>query len=105
MNCATIANGITNACKSINLSLPLIVRLEGELLLVSLSSCVMLLHGSSNVTTASNESDVRGSNLIKTDCKTFFFFSMSKKKKSDMYSGNCINLIQLFLLLIASLIV
>ncbi|GFR77919.1 succinate--CoA ligase [GDP-forming] subunit beta, mitochondrial [Elysia marginata] len=29
VNCATIANGITNACKSINLSLPLIVRLEG----------------------------------------------------------------------------
>ncbi|XP_050390647.1 succinate--CoA ligase [GDP-forming] subunit beta, mitochondrial [Patella vulgata] len=29
VNCATIANGITNACKSINLTLPLIVRLEG----------------------------------------------------------------------------
>ncbi|ESO94729.1 hypothetical protein LOTGIDRAFT_203895 [Lottia gigantea] len=29
VNCATIANGITNACKSINLKLPLIVRLEG----------------------------------------------------------------------------
>lgn len=29
VNCATIANGITSACKAINLSLPLIVRLEG----------------------------------------------------------------------------
>jgi len=29
VNCATIATGITNACKSINLELPLIVRLEG----------------------------------------------------------------------------
>ncbi|PVD24252.1 hypothetical protein C0Q70_14723 [Pomacea canaliculata] len=29
VNCATIARGITNACKSINLKLPLIVRLEG----------------------------------------------------------------------------
>ncbi|BFZ08676.1 hypothetical protein BsWGS_11715 [Bradybaena similaris] len=29
VNCAIIANGITNACKSINLQLPLIVRLEG----------------------------------------------------------------------------
>ncbi|XP_005110205.1 succinate--CoA ligase [GDP-forming] subunit beta, mitochondrial [Aplysia californica] len=29
VNCATIASGITNACKSINLKLPLIVRLEG----------------------------------------------------------------------------
>lgn len=29
VNCATIANGIVNACKSINLQLPLVVRLEG----------------------------------------------------------------------------
>jgi len=29
VNCATIANGIINACKSIKLSLPLVVRLEG----------------------------------------------------------------------------
>ncbi|KAK7102614.1 succinate--CoA ligase [GDP-forming] subunit beta, mitochondrial-like isoform X2 [Littorina saxatilis] len=29
VNCATIAKGITNACKSINLQLPLVVRLEG----------------------------------------------------------------------------
>ncbi|UYV72433.1 SUCLG2 [Cordylochernes scorpioides] len=29
VNCATIANGITNACKSMNLSIPLVVRLEG----------------------------------------------------------------------------
>jgi len=29
VNCATIATGITNACKSMNLTLPLIVRLEG----------------------------------------------------------------------------
>lgn len=29
VNCATIANGIINACKSINLSVPLVVRLEG----------------------------------------------------------------------------
>ncbi|KAK7489681.1 hypothetical protein BaRGS_00019076 [Batillaria attramentaria] len=29
VNCATIARGITNACKSINLKLPLVVRLEG----------------------------------------------------------------------------
>jgi len=29
VNCATIANGIVNACKSIDLKVPLIVRLEG----------------------------------------------------------------------------
>merc|ERR1712047_29986 len=29
VNCATIANGITSACKSIELEIPLIVRLEG----------------------------------------------------------------------------
>lgn len=29
VNCATIARGITNACRSINLKLPLVVRLEG----------------------------------------------------------------------------
>lgn len=29
VNCATIANGIVSACKSIKLSLPLVVRLEG----------------------------------------------------------------------------
>jgi len=29
VNCATIANGIVNACKSIKLDIPLIVRLEG----------------------------------------------------------------------------
>jgi len=29
VNCATIANGIVNACKSIDLKIPLIVRLEG----------------------------------------------------------------------------
>ena len=31
VNCATIANGIIAACKEIQLSLPLVVRLEGEL--------------------------------------------------------------------------
>ena len=29
VNCATIANGIVNACHSINLEIPLVVRLEG----------------------------------------------------------------------------
>jgi succinyl-CoA synthetase beta subunit len=29
VNCATIANGIVNACKSIDLKVPLVVRLEG----------------------------------------------------------------------------
>ncbi|QQP56012.1 Succinate--CoA ligase subunit beta_ mitochondrial [Caligus rogercresseyi] len=29
VNCATIANGVVNACKSINLNIPLVVRLEG----------------------------------------------------------------------------
>lgn len=29
VNCATIANGIVNACKSLGLSVPLVVRLEG----------------------------------------------------------------------------
>lgn len=29
VNCATIANGITSACRNINFSLPIIVRLEG----------------------------------------------------------------------------
>lgn len=30
VNCATIANGIVNASRNINLSVPLIVRLEGK---------------------------------------------------------------------------
>ena len=30
VNCATIANGIVNASKSISLDLPLVVRLEGK---------------------------------------------------------------------------
>ncbi len=29
VNCATIANGIVNACKSINVKVPLVVRLQG----------------------------------------------------------------------------
>ena len=30
VNCATIARGIVNACKTIQLELPVVVRLEGE---------------------------------------------------------------------------
>ena len=30
VNCTTIANGIIGACKEIQLSLPLVVRLEGK---------------------------------------------------------------------------
>ena len=30
VNCATIANGIIGACKEIQLSIPLVVRLEGK---------------------------------------------------------------------------
>ena len=30
VNCATIANGIIAACKEIQLSIPLVVRLEGK---------------------------------------------------------------------------
>jgi succinyl-CoA synthetase beta subunit len=30
VNCATIANGIINACRGIQLKLPLVVRLEGK---------------------------------------------------------------------------
>ena len=29
VNCATIANGIINACRNIQLRIPLVVRLEG----------------------------------------------------------------------------
>ncbi len=29
VNCATIANGVVNACKALGLHLPLVVRLEG----------------------------------------------------------------------------
>lgn len=29
VNCATIANGVVNACRKINLQVPLVVRLEG----------------------------------------------------------------------------
>ena len=36
VNCATIANGIIAACKEIQLSIPLVVRLEGALGLNSL---------------------------------------------------------------------
>jgi len=30
VNCATIANGIVNAAKSINMNVPVVVRLEGR---------------------------------------------------------------------------
>ena len=30
MDCDVIANGIVNACKQVNLSIPLVVRLEGN---------------------------------------------------------------------------
>ena len=33
VNCATIANGIVNACKSINVTVPLVVRLQGLILI------------------------------------------------------------------------
>ena len=36
VNCATIANGIIAACKEIQLSIPLVVRLEGK----SNSTCI-----------------------------------------------------------------
>ena len=36
VNCATIANGIVKACKSIGLNLPVIVRLEGRYRLMHL---------------------------------------------------------------------
>ena len=29
VDCATIANGVVNACRSIDLKIPLVVRLEG----------------------------------------------------------------------------
>ena len=35
VNCAIIANGIVNACKTIKLKVPLIVRLQGMLYLLS----------------------------------------------------------------------
>lgn len=31
VNCATVANGIISACKKIGLTVPLVVRLEGEI--------------------------------------------------------------------------
>lgn len=30
VNCATVANGIVNAARSLDLKIPLVVRLEGE---------------------------------------------------------------------------
>ena len=33
VNCATIANGIVNAAKSINMNVPVVVRLEGNAVL------------------------------------------------------------------------
>ena len=33
VNCATIANGIVNAAKSINMNVPVVVRLEGKAVL------------------------------------------------------------------------
>ena len=40
VNCATIANGIIAACKEIQLSIPLVVRLEGTVM----SMCMILLN-------------------------------------------------------------
>ena len=35
VNCATIANGIIQACKEISLKIPLIVRLEGKGIIIN----------------------------------------------------------------------
>ena len=32
VNCATIANGVTKACRDIKLKIPLVVRLQGQLI-------------------------------------------------------------------------
>ncbi|XP_041350121.1 succinate--CoA ligase [GDP-forming] subunit beta, mitochondrial-like [Gigantopelta aegis] len=42
VNCATIANGIVNACKTINLEIPLVVRLEGT----NVDEAKIILHNS-----------------------------------------------------------
>ncbi|XP_067683697.1 succinate--CoA ligase [GDP-forming] subunit beta, mitochondrial-like [Haliotis asinina] len=53
VNCATIANGITNACRTINLSLPLIVRLEGT----NVEEAKKILRESNLPITAANDLD------------------------------------------------
>ena len=45
VNCATIANGIIAACKEIQLSIPLVVRLEGEQGYNSYNNIIMLSGG------------------------------------------------------------
>ena len=44
VNCATVANGIVNAARSINITIPIIVRLEGDhaVTIVSLSLSLSL---------------------------------------------------------------
>ena len=42
VNCATIANGIVKACKSIGLNLPVVVRLEGMYHFVHLPPLIQL---------------------------------------------------------------
>ena len=43
VNCGIIANGIVNACKKINLKVPLIVRLQGKFKKIFLSFCNSLI--------------------------------------------------------------
>ena len=45
VNCTTIANGIIAACKEIQLSIPLVVRLEGEQGYNSYNNIIMLSGG------------------------------------------------------------
>jgi hypothetical protein len=41
VNCATIANGIISACKEIQLSIPLVVRLEGKRYVTIQMYCIL----------------------------------------------------------------
>lgn len=52
VNCATIASGIVGACKRIELKVPLIVRLEGNIYKVFCSP--LLINTSTNFVTGTN---------------------------------------------------
>lgn len=43
VNCATIANGLINASKKLNLKVPLVVRLEGKLVSLSVLSIIFFM--------------------------------------------------------------
>jgi len=67
VNCATIANGIVNAAKSINMSVPIVVRLEGTVMFL-----VYLLNNTDHVQGAPIKNNPLGKINYPSYCNRFF---------------------------------